>query len=63
MEPLKKSKIYREFARALASLHQVDVDAIGLGKFGRLDNYCKRQASEFAYPSLGALFLLSNNVT
>ncbi|XP_057539545.1 probable acyl-CoA dehydrogenase IBR3 [Amaranthus tricolor] len=47
MEPLKKSKIYREFARALASLHQVDVDAIGLGKFGRLDNYCKRQVERW----------------
>lgn len=43
LEPPKRSAIYRESSRALASLHQANVDAIGLGKFGRCDNYCKRQ--------------------
>ncbi|KAK3017984.1 hypothetical protein RJ639_002741 [Escallonia herrerae] len=35
-------------AKALASIHSVDVDAIGLGKFGRRDNYCKRQVERWA---------------
>ncbi|XP_056685204.1 probable acyl-CoA dehydrogenase IBR3 [Spinacia oleracea] len=44
LEPHRKNAIYRESARALASLHQIDTDAIGLGNFGHLGNYCKRQA-------------------
>lgn len=41
--PERRGAIYRETARVLAALHSVDVDAIGLGKYGRRDNYCKRQ--------------------
>lgn len=43
LEPLRRNAIYRESSRALASVHQIDVDAIGLGMFGRRDKYCKRQ--------------------
>ncbi|KAL1211893.1 putative acyl-CoA dehydrogenase IBR3 [Cardamine amara subsp. amara] len=41
--PEKRSAIYRATAKALASLHSADVDIIGLEKYGRRDNYCKRQ--------------------
>lgn len=47
MMPQSRRAIYRATAKALASLHSADVDAIGLGKFGRRDNYCKRQVHEF----------------
>lgn len=47
LEPQRKNAIYRESSRALASLHQADVDAIGLGNFGRRDNYCKRQVERW----------------
>ncbi|KAL9256268.1 putative acyl-CoA dehydrogenase IBR3 [Drosera capensis] len=47
IEPQKKSAIYRETAKTLASLHHVDVDAIGLGSYGRRDNYCKRQVDRW----------------
>ncbi|CAN0877371.1 Probable acyl-CoA dehydrogenase IBR3 [Linum grandiflorum] len=46
--PESRRAIYRETARALAALHSVDVDAIGLKKYGRLDNYCKRQVERWA---------------
>ncbi|XP_057249698.1 probable acyl-CoA dehydrogenase IBR3 isoform X2 [Beta vulgaris subsp. vulgaris] len=47
LEPQRKSAIYRESARALASLHLIDADGIGLGSFGRRENYCKRQAKRW----------------
>ncbi|KAE9455173.1 hypothetical protein C3L33_12911, partial [Rhododendron williamsianum] len=44
----RRREVYRATAAALASLHSADVDAIGLGKFGRRDNYCKRQVERWA---------------
>nr|BAF01758.1 putative acetyl-coA dehydrogenase [Arabidopsis thaliana] len=41
--PERRNAIYRATAKALASLHSADVDAIGLEKYGRRGNYCKRQ--------------------
>ncbi|EEF45576.1 protein with unknown function [Ricinus communis] len=46
--PLRRRAIYLETARVLAALHTADVDAIGLGKYGRRDNYCKRQVERWA---------------
>ncbi|KAF5752184.1 acyl-CoA dehydrogenase family member 10 [Tripterygium wilfordii] len=46
--PERRRAIYREMARALASLHSANVDAIGLGKYGRRDNYCRRQVERWA---------------
>ncbi|XP_015899901.1 probable acyl-CoA dehydrogenase IBR3 [Ziziphus jujuba] len=46
--PQRRRAIYRETAKALASFHSADVNAIGLGKYGRLDNYCKRQVERWA---------------
>lgn len=45
--PHRRNAIYREMARVLASLHLSDVETIGLGKFRRLDNYCKRQVERW----------------
>ncbi|KDP27835.1 hypothetical protein JCGZ_18915 [Jatropha curcas] len=41
--PNSRRAIYQETARVLAALHSANVDAIGLGRYGRKDNYCKRQ--------------------
>lgn len=46
--PESRRAIYRETARALASLHSANVDTIGLGKFGRRNDYCKRQIERWA---------------
>ncbi|CAI0466911.1 unnamed protein product [Linum tenue] len=46
--PASRRAIYRETARALAAMHSANVDAIGLGKYGRRDNYCKRQVDRWA---------------
>jgi acyl-CoA dehydrogenase len=43
VEPDKRKVIYLGAARALAALHRVDVDSIGLQNYGRRHNYCKRQ--------------------
>ncbi|KAJ6323422.1 hypothetical protein OIU76_010849 [Salix suchowensis] len=47
LAPERREAIYRETARVLAALHSVDVDAIGLGKYGRRNNYCKRQVERW----------------
>ncbi|XP_021721549.1 probable acyl-CoA dehydrogenase IBR3 [Chenopodium quinoa] len=47
LEPHRKNAINRESARALASLHQIDVDTIGLGNYGLRENYCKRQVERW----------------
>ncbi|XAR57051.1 hypothetical protein NMG60_11025060 [Bertholletia excelsa] len=48
LSPKRKRAIYLATAKVLASMHSVDVDAIGLGKYGRRDNYCKRQVERWA---------------
>uniref|UniRef100_A0A2N9FQY1 Aminoglycoside phosphotransferase domain-containing protein n=2 Tax=Fagus sylvatica TaxID=28930 RepID=A0A2N9FQY1_FAGSY len=48
MAPDRRRAIYRATARTLASMHSTNVDAIGLRKYGRLDNYCKRQIERWA---------------
>lgn len=45
--PERRREIYRATAKVLAAMHCVDVDAIGLGKYGRRDNYCKRQVERW----------------
>ncbi|KAJ4968109.1 hypothetical protein NE237_014810 [Protea cynaroides] len=48
ISPRQRKALYSATAQTLASLHSVDVDSIGLGKFGRRDNYCKRQVERWA---------------
>ncbi|XP_020578840.1 probable acyl-CoA dehydrogenase IBR3 [Phalaenopsis equestris] len=45
--PETRTAIYKASAKALASLHSVNVDAIGLGRFGRRENYCRRQVERW----------------
>ncbi|KAI3928034.1 hypothetical protein MKW98_023635 [Papaver atlanticum] len=45
--PEKRNAIYHATAKTLASLHSVNVDSIGLGKFGRRNDYCKRQVERW----------------
>lgn len=49
VEPASRRAIYQATAKALASLHSADVDAIGLGNYGRRENYCKRQVHEILH--------------
>lgn len=46
MAPERRRAIYRATAKALASVHAANVDSIDLGRYGRRDNYCKRQVIE-----------------
>ncbi|XP_027339424.1 probable acyl-CoA dehydrogenase IBR3 isoform X1 [Abrus precatorius] len=46
--PERRREIYRETAKTLASLHSANVDSIGLGKYGRRNDYCKRQIERWA---------------
>jgi len=39
----QRAAIYDEMNRVLAALHDIDVDAVGLGDFGRPGNYFERQ--------------------
>ncbi|CAL0334733.1 unnamed protein product [Lupinus luteus] len=46
--PETRRAIYRETAKTLASLHSSNVDSIGLAKYGRRDDYCKRTIERWA---------------
>eukprot|EP00256_Glycine_max_P056025 XP_014623452.1 probable acyl-CoA dehydrogenase IBR3 isoform X2 [Glycine max] len=46
--PENRRAIYRATAKALASLHSANVDSIGLGNYGRRNDYCKRQIERWA---------------
>ncbi|KQK14669.1 probable acyl-CoA dehydrogenase IBR3 isoform X2 [Brachypodium distachyon] len=45
--PSKRKAIYFAAAKTLAAIHKVDVAAVGLQKYGRRDNYCKRQVDRW----------------
>ncbi|KAK8965369.1 hypothetical protein KSP40_PGU015069 [Platanthera guangdongensis] len=45
--PKTRTAIYQASAKALASLHSVNVDAVGLERFGRRENYCRRQVERW----------------
>jgi aminoglycoside phosphotransferase (APT) family kinase protein len=45
--PEERAAIYADMNRVLAELHKVDVDAVGLGDFGRPGNYFDRQISRW----------------
>lgn len=44
----QRAGIYDEMNRMLAALHDVEVDAVGLGDFGRAGNYFERQISRWS---------------
>jgi aminoglycoside phosphotransferase (APT) family kinase protein len=48
MEPDERSAIYSEMNRVMAALHGVEVDAVGLGDFGKSGNYFGRQIARWS---------------
>ncbi len=46
--PAERSAVYAELARVLAALHGVDVDAVGLGDYGRRGGYVARQVKRWS---------------
>ncbi|KAL7123807.1 hypothetical protein ABFS83_14G006900 [Erythranthe nasuta] len=46
--PRQRNAIYHATAKALASLHSADVEAIGLRSYGKPKDYCKRQVERWA---------------
>ena len=47
LEPEERRGIYLDLARVLATLHNVDPGAVGLGDFGRPGNYYERQVGRW----------------
>lgn len=45
--PESRGAIYREMNRVLAALHSVDVEAVGLGDYGKPGNYFERQVGRW----------------
>lgn len=43
----QRGEVYRELVRVMAALHAVDVDAAGLGEFGKPGNYFERQVARW----------------
>ncbi|KAK1295018.1 hypothetical protein QJS10_CPA16g01564 [Acorus calamus] len=48
LSPNRRKAIYKETAKTLAAIHIVDVNSVGLEKFGHRENYCKRQIERWA---------------
>ncbi|RAL46287.1 hypothetical protein DM860_016720 [Cuscuta australis] len=48
LTPKLRKKVYHATAQALASIHSVDVDAIGISSYGKRNGYCKRQVERWA---------------
>ncbi|CAN6468211.1 unnamed protein product [Victoria cruziana] len=48
ISPASRRSIFSEIAKTLASLHGIDVTAIGLDTYGRQLNYCMRQVERWA---------------
>ena len=47
LAPVERGAIYSELAHVLATLHNVDPEAVGLGEFGRPGNYYERQINRW----------------
>jgi aminoglycoside phosphotransferase (APT) family kinase protein len=48
IEKDERAAYYRDLIRVLAAMHDVDVDAVGLGDFGKPGNYYQRQIGRWA---------------
>ena len=46
MTPDQRGAIYREMNGVISALHLLDIDAIGLGDYGKRENYLSRQISQ-----------------
>lgn len=47
-EPAERTQIYNAMIDTMADLHLADVDAIGMGDFGKPTDYCARQISRWS---------------
>ncbi len=47
LTPVERGAIYSQLAHVLATLHDVDPEAVGLGEFGRPGNYYERQINRW----------------
>jgi len=43
LSPRDRGRAYRSIADALAKLHNINADTIGLAQFGKTQGYCQRQ--------------------
>ena len=48
LSPAERGPIYDEMNRVIAAIHAVDPDAVGLGDFGRRENYVARQIERWS---------------
>jgi aminoglycoside phosphotransferase (APT) family kinase protein len=48
VDKAQRGGIYDEMNRVLAALHDVDIESVGLGDFGRPGNYFERQVSRWS---------------
>lgn len=46
--PAERAALYRSMASAMAALHRLDFNAVGLGDYGRPGNYFERQISRWS---------------
>ena len=47
LEKSERSAVYEELARVLAAIHTVDLEAVGLGDYGKHGQYVERQVSRW----------------
>lgn len=47
LAPSDRAAIYEELCRVLAAIHAIDVDAVGLGDYGRRGGYVERQTKRW----------------
>jgi aminoglycoside phosphotransferase (APT) family kinase protein len=55
LEPSERRAIYEEEVRVLAAIHAVDVDAVGLGEYGRRGEYVPRQVARWSKQYLASV--------
>lgn len=48
MASAERAAIYREMNRVISALHQCDIDAIGLGDYGKREDYLSRQINRWS---------------
>ena len=48
MEAAERTAIYREMNRVISELHKLDIDAIGLGDYGKREDYLSRQINRWS---------------